>query len=124
MAEGLARKYGSDVMTAGSAGLFPIHRVDPLSLKVMRDRNIDISDVFPKGLDSVDPQSYDLIVNMSGQNIPSLVIPIEEWKIPDPVGQKEEAFRIAAELLEQQVMRLILQLRMKRHPLVSQAKLR
>jgi arsenate reductase len=118
MAEGLANKYGSDVMIVGSCGLAPIHRIDPLSIKVMQDRNIDISNAFPKGPDVVNAQSFDLIVNMSGQRLPSLNAPIEEWKIPDPIGQDEEAFRKTADLLEQQVMRLVLQLRLNRHPVL------
>lgn len=118
MAEGLAAKYGSDVMRAESAGLSPIHRVDPLSIKVMQERNIDISNAFPKGPDVVDAHSFDLIVNMSGSRMPSLRVPIEEWSIPDPIGQDEDAFRKTADLLEQQVMRLVLQLRLNQHPIL------
>ncbi len=118
MAEGLAKKYGSDVMIVASAGLAPIHRIDPLSIQVMQERNIDISDAFPKGPDEVDAQSFDLIVNMSGQRLPTLRVPMEEWNIPDPIGQDEQTFRKAADLLEQQVMRLVLQLRLGQHPVV------
>ncbi len=119
MAEGLAGKYGADVMFAQSAGLAPIQRVDPLGIKVMQDRNIDISEAFPKGPEAVDPQSFDLIVNMSGSRMPSMTVPIEEWKIPDPIGGTEEDFRKTADLLEQQVMRLVLQLRLGQHPAVK-----
>jgi protein-tyrosine-phosphatase len=111
MAEGLANKYGSDVLSAESAGLFPIHRVDPNGIKVLKDRNIDISGAFPKGLNDVDPQRFDLIVNMSGQRLPFLKGTIEDWNVPDPIGQNEESFRQTADLLEQMVMRLILQVR-------------
>lgn len=34
-----------------------------------------------------------------------------EWKIVDPFGQPMEAFRTTRDTLEQEVMRLILQLR-------------
>lgn len=111
IAEGLANKYGADVLTAASAGLFPIHRIDPNGIKVLKDRNIDISNAFPKGLGDVDPQSFDLIVNMSGQKIPFVKGNLEEWNVPDPIGKDEEAFRKTADLLEQMVMRLILQVR-------------
>ena len=74
----------------------------------MADRNIDISNAFPKGPEAVDAQSFDLIVNMSGTKcIPTIRVPMEEWNIPDPIGQDEEAFRRAADLLEQHVMRLV-----------------
>jgi protein-tyrosine-phosphatase len=39
--------------------------------------------------------------------------------IPDPIGQDEEAFRKTADLLEQQVMRLVLQLRLNQHPVLK-----
>lgn len=119
MAEGLARHYGSDVLRAFSAGLSPIHRVDPFSIKAMQDRNIDITDAFPKGLNEVDRTSYDLIVNMSGEKLPASAVLVEEWDIPDPISRGEEEFRKTADLLEQKVMRLILQLRLKQHPAVA-----
>lgn len=122
MAEGLARKYGSDVMDAVSAGLMPIHQVDPFGVKVMQDRNIDISDIYPKAATDFDIPSFDLIVNMSGQKLPALTVQIEEWNVPDPIGQDEEAFRRTADLLEHMVMRLILQIRLKQHAAVSYAR--
>src|SRR5271165_3124690 len=113
IAEGLARHYGSDVLLAQSAGLAPFTHVDPLGIKVMQARNIDISRVFPKGPGDVDVQSFDLVVNMSGQKFRNAAVPIEDWAVPDPIGQDEAAFQRTADLLEQLVMRLILQLRLK-----------
>lgn len=119
MAEGLARHYGSDVFRVASAGLNPIHRVDPFSIKVMQDRNIDITDAFPKALGEVDPVNYSLIVNMSGQKLPASTTFVEDWNIPDPISRGEEEFRKTADLLEQKVMRLILQFRLKQHPALA-----
>ncbi len=119
MAEGLARKYGSDVLIAASAGLMPIGRVDPFSVKAMQDRNIDISTAYPKGLDEIDLSSFHLLVNMSGQKLPKMALPIEEWKVPDPITRGEDEFRKTADLLEQMVMRLILQIRLKQHPALT-----
>lgn len=42
MAEGFARKYGSDVLEAASAGLSPASIVQPLTRKVMEAKNINI----------------------------------------------------------------------------------
>ena len=121
MAEGLARKYGSDVLTVASAGLAPFFRVDPHGISVMKERNIDISNAYPKSTEEVDAQSFDLIVNMSGCSVPPMRVPVEEWEIQDPIGEDEEAFRETADLLEQKVMRLILQIRTNRHPLLSKS---
>lgn len=119
IAEGLALRYGSDVLWAASAGLMPIHRVDPLGIRVMAERNIDISQAFPKGLDDVDVPAFDLIINMSGQKMPSMIKPIEDWNVPDPIAKGEDEFRKTADLLEQLVMRLILQVRLKQHPAMA-----
>src|ERR1700676_3620098 len=53
MAEGFARAYGSDVMLARSAGLSPALMIAPLTKQVLTEKNINIEDQFPKGLDMV-----------------------------------------------------------------------
>lgn len=111
MAEGFANKYGSDVLRAASAGLGPAAQIDPLTKKVMAEKNIDLSDAFPKGLEEVQPDKFDLLVNMSGMKLPATSIAVEDWFVRDPVGQSEEVFRAVANIIEQRVMRLILELR-------------
>ncbi len=111
MAEGFANKYGADVVSAQSAGLGPAVSVDVLTKKVMAEKNIDLSESFPKGLNEVDADQFDLIVNMSGRKLPSTRLAVEDWKVHDPVGQSQEVFREVANVIEQLVMRLILELR-------------
>ena len=55
MAAGFARTYGSDVLTIESAGLAPALMVSSLTRKVMLEKNIDIGDAFPKGLEMANP---------------------------------------------------------------------
>ena len=111
MAEGFANKYGSDVLWAQSAGLGPAVSVDVLTIKVMAEKNIDLSGSFPKGVNEIDLDQFDLVINMSGSKLPSARIAVEDWKVRDPVGQSEELFREIANIIEQLVMRLILELR-------------
>ena len=111
MAEGFANKYGSDVLSAQSAGLGPAVNVDPLTIKVMAEKNIDLSGSYPKGLNEVDADQFDLIVNMSGRKLPATRLAVEDWKVHDPVGNSEEVFREISNVIEQLVMRLILELR-------------
>ena len=111
MAEGFANKYGSDVLSAQSAGLGPAISVDVLTKKVMAEKNIDLSESFPKGVNEIDLDQFDLVINMSGSKLPSARIAVEDWKVRDPVGQSEEVFREIANIIEQLVMRLILELR-------------
>ena len=116
MAEGFARKYGSDVIYAESAGIGPAATVDALTIKVMDEKNIDLSGSCPKGADQVRPDTFDLIINISGLKLPAIAVPVEEWKVRDPVGQSEAVFRETANAIEHLVMRLILELRTGKRP--------
>lgn len=108
MAEGFARKYGGDVMEAYSAGLYPTTIVAPLTAKVMLEKNVDVSNQFPKGMEAV-PGPFDMVVNMSGQRMPAPPgVTAEVWKIRDPIGLSEDIFREVANEIEQRVMRLVL----------------
>ena len=53
MAEGFARALGADVLIAQSAGLAPALAVAPLTNYVMREKNIDLRDYYPKQLKDV-----------------------------------------------------------------------
>lgn len=115
MAEGFARHYGSDVMIARSAGLNPATNIMPMTRKVMAERNIDLGDVLPKPVSDHQSEPFDLVVNISGRAAPAeLRAPVREWKVKDPMGQKEDAYRIAADEIERLVMQLILELRVLR----------
>lgn len=112
MAEGFARKYGSDVMECASAGLAPALIVQPLTKKVMSERKIDIEDQHPKDLGMLELKNFDLIVNMSGAKLPARIpIEIREWKVKDPIGQEEEVYVAVRDQIENAVMRLILEFR-------------
>lgn len=111
MAEAFARAYGSDVMDVQSAGVSPATMIAPQTKMVLAEWNLRIDDHFPKSMDIIRQQPFDLVVNMSG--IP-VVLPgarIVEWVVQDPIGQKESLYRAVASQLEGLVMRLILDLR-------------
>lgn len=110
MAEAFARVYGSDVMIAQSAGIAPATMLQPLTRKVLADRGIDPEDHFPKGLREVDLASFDLVINMSGEPI-QVPCSQREWKVRDPLGQKEPAFQEVAVQVETLVLQLILEVR-------------
>jgi len=116
MAEGFARAYGSDVLAAASAGVSPAMLIAPLTKQVLEERNIRIDGHFPKGLEIVARESFDVIVNMSGFNMTRIKLPgssarVVDWSVPDPIGQNESVYRTVAAQIEALVMRLILELR-------------
>jgi len=112
MAEAFAKTYGKDVLEASSAGLFPATFVAPITIKMMRERGIDLKGQFPKSLHEVDVP-FDIVVNMSGYPIPhSLGRKIVEWRVQDPLGHKEHVFQQVAAQIENYVMQLLMELRL------------
>ena len=111
MAEGFARAYGSDVIVPRSAGLSPALMIAPLTKQVLKEKNISVDDQFPKGLDMVSREAFDILVNMSGTKVAMPAQRSLEWPVRDPIGAKEEVYRSVASQIEDLVMRLILELR-------------
>ena len=112
MAEGFARKYGSDVMEPASAGLSPAAIVQPLTKQVMAEKNISIDDQFPKDLSRVGVGDYDVLVNMSGVKLPGRIsLETREWKVDDPIGRSEDVYLRVRDQIEGLVMHLILEFR-------------
>jgi arsenate reductase (thioredoxin) len=111
MAEAFARAYGADIIEARSAGLSPATFVAPLTKKMLEERNIPAQDQFTKGLEVLQTEKFDLVINLSGYPLPPLAPRIDTWPVPDPIGQKESVYRDCAARIEALVMRLILELR-------------
>lgn len=111
MAEAFARAYGADVMEVQSAGVSPATMIAPQTKQTLAERNLNIADHFPKGMDILRRQPFDLVVNMSGIPVTLPGARTVEWKVPDPIGQKDFVYRSVADQLEGLVMRLILDLR-------------
>ena len=116
MAEAFARAYGSDVMTVESAGLSPATIIAPLTKQVLAERNLNIDSHFPKGLEVAARESFDLVVNMSGQPVKLLQARVVDWQVRDPIGQSEAVYRGVVQQIESLVMGLILSLRNERLP--------
>ena len=113
MAEGFARAYGADVIEASSAGLSPTPQVAPETVKTMAEKNIDISQQFPKPYDPRGPQ-VDLIINMSGGPLPGATkAEVREWRVEDPFLRSPQVYRRSCDEIESHVMKLILELRRK-----------
>jgi protein-tyrosine-phosphatase len=111
MAEAFARTYGSDVLEASSAGIYPSVTNSSVTRTVLREKNIDLGDHMPRSLVDVNLDDIDLIVNMSGQKLPSSKIRVEDWPVQDPYGANGVVYRKVAGEIEMLVMRLILRIR-------------
>jgi arsenate reductase (thioredoxin) len=114
MAEAFARAHGSDVLEAHSAGLAPALAVAPLTHLVMLEKDIDLGDFYPKEMGRVQ-SSVDMIINMSGYELQlRKPVLIEEWDVPDPIGESEEVFREVRDEIERRVLGLIETLRSRK----------
>ena len=116
MAEAFARAYGSDIMVAESAGLMPASIIAPLTRQVLAERNLSVNDHYPKGLEIAARESFDLVVNMSGQRVNLPDTRELAWPVRDPIGQPESVYRSVVQQIEGLVMGLILDLRSGRTP--------
>lgn len=114
MAEAFANHYGSDVLLATSAGLAPVTKTPPDTVRAMDEMNVDVTGHVPRRYEPFDVTDYDLVVNMAGFKLPGpQPKALVEWQVVDPFGAGLDAYRITRNDLEQRVMRLILELRRK-----------
>ena len=111
VAEAFARAYGADVIEAHSAGVSPATMIAPQTAQVLAEWNLPSDNLFPKGLEVIRHQPFDLVVNMSGMPVTLPGTRMVEWTVPDPMGQRDVVHREVAQQLEGLVMRLILDLR-------------
>ena len=112
MAEAFARSYGSDVLIPGSAGLSPAMAVPRDTHRAMEEKNIALRDQFPKGLNQLAQAQFDLVINMSGFDLPrSVTAPVREWDVDDPVACDYDRHCEIRDQIETRVMQLILELR-------------
>jgi protein-tyrosine-phosphatase len=112
MAEALARHYGGDVLEASSAGISPALNLSSLTRSILAEKNIDLGDHLPRHLSGVDLSKVDLVVNMSGARLGlSAGVPVEDWKVRDPIACGAEVYREVYSDLEMRVMNLILRIR-------------
>jgi arsenate reductase len=116
MAEAFARAYGADIMAVQSAGLAPASIIAPMTGKMLAERNLNLDGHFPKNIEMVTRQGFDLVVNISGHPVSVPGARVVNWTVADPIGQKEEVYRTVVSQIEGLVMGLILTLRSGRLP--------
>jgi arsenate reductase (thioredoxin) len=117
MAEGLANHLGEGRIEAQSAGTFPAGIVMSHAVEVMKERGIDITGHYSKGLDEV-KGPFDAVITLCDSAVLECPAPLiearhEHWSTPDPSfveGGREdvrEAFRHVRDRLESQIAALI-----------------
>ncbi len=114
MAEGFARTLGAGKISVTSSGLEASH-VDPLTVQVMADIGIDISNQNSEALRDFNPQDYDVVISLCGcgVNLPSEWLTREvfaDWQLEDPEGESIDTFYKVRDLVKERVEKLIVSL--------------
>ncbi len=113
MAEALARQSASDVIEAASAGLSPFGKIVEPTRKVLLERGIRMDGQHSKGLREVSPDSFELIVNMTGMPGRALFpgAHVVDWDIADPYGEDLLMYRQICDEIEEHLNALVADLR-------------
>ena len=111
MAEGFANTLGSGKIEVSSSGL-AASEVDPISLQVMAEIGIDISQQTSKALSDFNPEDYDAVISLCGCGVnlpPDWVIRevFEDWQLDDPEGESLDTFRRVRDEVKERVEALI-----------------
>ena len=108
MAEGFTGKLAGDILDVYSAGTHPSKKVNPNAVKVMKEKDIDISKQYPKHLSEI-PKKVDYLITM-GCGVECPYIPNSyrtDWGLDDPDGKPVEEFRKTRNIIEEKVRNLI-----------------
>ena len=108
MAEGWAKKLGSEYLEVYSAGTEEYPQVKPGAVQVMEEVGVDMGDHYPKLLSDI-PEEIDILVTM-GCNVVCPYVPSEhseDWGLKDPSGGPIEGFRNTRDIIKEKVEDLI-----------------
>lgn len=88
MAEGLARQFFGAAADVSSAGSMP-STINPNAIASMAEIGIDISAQYSKSVDSIDPDSIDMIITLCAEEVCPILpgnIKRLHWPIADPAS--------------------------------------
>ncbi|WP_353931847.1 arsenate reductase, glutathione/glutaredoxin type [Okeanomitos corallinicola TIOX110] len=111
MAEGFAKTLGEGKIAVVSSGLAS-SQVDPISVQVMSEIGIDISNQTSKSLDNFNPEDFDAVISLCGcgVNLPQEWVLREtfaDWQLDDPEGHNIDTFRRVRDEVKARVIQLI-----------------
>jgi protein-tyrosine-phosphatase len=109
MAQGFAEALAKGRLVAYSAGSRPSSHLNPLVIEVMKEKDIDLSDRRPKGLNDLPSMEMDYLITMGCEETCPAVRArkILEWQIPDPKGKPIDEIRRIRDMVEAKVKTLL-----------------
>jgi arsenate reductase len=111
MAEGFAKTLGEGKIAVFSSGLAS-SEVDPISVQVMSELGIDISNQTSKALSDFNPNDFNAVISLCGcgVNLPQewvLRDVFADWQLDDPEGHDIDTFRRVRDEVKERVIQLI-----------------
>ncbi|MFM7367716.1 MAG: arsenate reductase, glutathione/glutaredoxin type [Sphaerospermopsis kisseleviana] len=111
MAEGFAKTLGQGKIEVYSSGL-AASEVDPITVQVMLEVGIDISDQTSKPFTNFNPEDFDAVISLCGcgVNLPQEWLLREvfaDWQLDDPQGENIDTFRRIRDEVKERVIKLI-----------------
>lgn len=111
MAEGFARTLGAGKIEVSSSGL-EASQVDLVTVQVMSEVGIDISNQTSKPLSDFQPKDYDAVISLCGcgVNLPEAWVlreVFQDWQLEDPEGQTKDTFCRVRDEVKERVEKLI-----------------
>jgi len=111
MAEGFARTLGGNTIDVKSSGL-EASFVDPITVEVMEEIGIDISQQGSQALADFKAEDFDAVISLCGcgVNLPPEWLTqeiFEDWQLDDPEGEVKETFRRIREEVKTRVEKLL-----------------
>ncbi|MFH1684611.1 MAG: arsenate reductase ArsC [Candidatus Margulisiibacteriota bacterium] len=109
IAEAFAKQLGGHKVEAYSAGVIPPKVIDPKTVEVMKELEIDLSQAKPKGFFDLIQQEFEYVVALA----PNLLCPFYPkkeklyWRIKDPRGKPIKDFRQARDEIRSLVKEFI-----------------
>jgi len=109
IAQGFAGAFSKGNIEVFSAGSKPSFQIDPLVIETMKEKGIDFSSRYPKGLNDLSPVEMDYLITMGCEETCPAVLAkkIIEWEIPDPKGKPIDEVRRIRDVLEAKVKLLL-----------------
>ncbi|QYX31942.1 arsenate reductase, glutathione/glutaredoxin type [Sphaerospermopsis torques-reginae] len=111
MAEGFAKVLGEGKIEVYSSGL-AASEVDPITVQVMSEIGIDISNQTSKALNNFHTEDFDAVISLCGcgVNLPQewlLRNVFADWQLDDPQGENIDTFRRIRDEVKERVIKLI-----------------
>lgn len=116
MAEGWMRhlnrtQLGPVEVEAMSAGLYPIGYITQETIQVMQENDVSLEGQTSKGLEEIDWNRVDVLVNMTGVPAISRMAGFGgrsvEWRVEDPFNESLRVYRRVRDHLERKVKELL-----------------